>query len=389
MKKMFLLLSAVVIAVSSFGQNFETPALESENFDKVKISVGADFALQMQSLNHEAPNSTADLVELKHNFNLPTANLHITADLAPGIQLYINNFMSSRHHNEAWVEGGYLIIDRLPFLPAADNLMKYFTIKAGVMAPNFGDAHFYRSTNAHVIDNPFVGNWVMDSYTTNPGMEIMYRNNGIIAMVGTNNGRLNYGAGNNLGQDLVFDWKVGYDKQINDDLRLRGTVSGYHVPEGHSGSYLWGGDRAGARYYNVMDTVGGANFRSGRWDPSSGQSQMTAIQAALFAQFHGLEVFGFYEMMNGVRKTVDQNFTQIGVQAKYNIKSFFVATRYNLVNDNNGSTVSRINFGGGWFMTDNIVVKLDYVTQSYMGPAHGYLDGGKFNGLVIEAGISF
>ncbi len=387
MKRTILLFCAMVIAMAGFGQNFEAPQLDSMNFEKVKVSVGADFALQMQSLNHEAPNAT--LKTLPHNFNLPTANLSVTADLAPGIQLYINNFMSSRHHNEAWVEGGYLIIDKLPFLPGTDRLMENFTIKAGVYSPDFGDSHYYRSTNAAVLNNPFVGNWIMDSYTTNPGMEIMYRNNGIIAEVGTNNGRLNYGRGANLGQDLVFNWKVGYDKQLNEDLRLRATASGYHVPEGHSGSYLWAGDRAGARYYGVMDTIAGDNFRSGRWDPNSGQSQMTAIQGALFVQFQGLEVFGFYEMMNGVRNGSDQNFSQLGAQLRYNIKSFYVAGRYNMVDDNNGSTVSRINFGGGWFMTPNVLVKLDYVTQSYTGPAHAHLEGGKFSGIVLEAAIGF
>jgi len=389
MKRTILVLSALLLTVFSFGQNFEKPQLDSIEFTKVKVKVGADFALQLQNLNHEAPNSTAPLVDLKNNFNLPTANLSVTANLAPGIQLYINNFMSSRHHNEAWVEGGYLIIDKLPFLPGTDKLMENFTIKAGVYSPDYGDSHYYRSNNAAVLSNPFVGNWIMDSYTTNPGLEIMYRNNGIIAEVGTNNGRLNYGRGGNLGEDLVFNWKVGYDKQLNEDLRVRATASGYHVPEGHSGSYLWGGDRAGARYYSVMDTVGGDNFRSGRWDPGSGQTKMTAIQGALFVQFQGLEVFGFYETMSGVSRGNDQNYSQIGAQLKYNIKSFYVAGRYNMVDNNAGSTVSRINLGGGWFMTPNVLVKLDYVTQSYMGAAHGHLDGGKFNGFVIEAAIGF
>ena len=389
MKRSILLATALMISVFAFGQTYETPQIDNEEFDKVKVSVGADFALQLQMLDHEAPNSATPLTELKNNFNLPTANLSVTADLAPGIQLYINNFMSSRHHNEAWVEGGYLVIDQLPFLPGTDDLMEYFTIKAGVYSPNYGDAHFYRTNNAAVLNNPFVGNWVMDNYTTNPGLEIMYRNKGIIAMVGTNNGRLNYGRGNDIGQDLVFNWKVGYDTELNDDFRVRGTVSGYHVPEGHSGSYLWGGDRAGARYYSVMDTVGGDNFRSGRWDPASGQSQMTAIQGALTLGFKGLEVFGFYENMTGVRRGADQHFNQLGVQAKYAYKSFYVATRYNTVDNNEGSTVNRLNAGLGWFMTDNVVVKLDYVNQAYNGPAHGHLEGGTFNGLVFEAGISF
>jgi len=389
MKRSILIATAILVSVFAFGQTYEAPQIDGEEFEKVKVKVGADFALQLQMLDHEAPNSATPLTDLKNNFNLPTANLSVTADLAPGIQLYINNFMSSRHHNEAWVEGGYLVIDQLPFLPGTDDLMEYFTIKAGVYSPNYGDAHFYRSNNAAVLNNPFVGNWVMDNYTTNPGLEIMYRNNGIIAMVGTNNGRLNYGRGNDIGKDLVFNWKVGYDTELDNDLRLRGTVSGFHVPDGHSGAYLWGGDRAGARYYSVMDTIDGDNFRSGRWDPSSGQSQMTTIQGALTVGFKGLEVFGFYENMTGMRRGADQHFNQLGVQAKYAYKSFFLATRYNTVDNNEGSTVNRLNVGGGWFMTENVVVKLDYVNQQYEGPAHGHLDGGMFSGLVFEAGISF
>ena len=267
--------------------------------------------------------------------------------------------------------------------------MQYLTIKAGVMTPNYGDAQFYRSNNAAVLSNPVVGNWIMDAYTTNPGIEIMGRYKGIIGMFGTNNGRLNYGRGNNIGEDLVFNWKLGYDSELTEGLRVRATVSGYHVPDGHSGSYLWSGDRAGARYYSVMDTIDGDNFRSGRWDPGSGQSKMSAYQGALLAQFKGLELFGFYEMMSGVLRGSDQNFTQLGIQAKYTYRSLYAVVRYNKVDDKMNSSVNRINLGLGWFLTDHVLMKLDYVIQNYIGPAHAYLDGGHFNGLVLEAGISF
>ncbi len=388
MKKVIILLSAAFINMLSFGQQFEKPKVDASQFENVKVKVGAGFALQLQALDHEAP---VELIDLKHNFNLPTANLSVTADLAPGIQLYINNYMSSRHHNEAWVEGGYLTIDHMPFLPASDNIMKYLTIKAGVMMPNYGDAHFFRSNNGNVLSNPFVGNWVMDAYTTNPGLEVLFRDKGFLALIGANNGRMNYGRGGDLGEDLVFNWKLGYDKNINEDLRLRATLSGYHVGEGHSGSYLWAGDRAGARYYNVMQTADAEedNFRSGRWDPSSGQTQMNSYMANLFVQFHGLEVFGIYENMKGEKGTTDQHFTQTAVQALYRLGTFYLGTRYNHVSDNDDSTVSRTNFGGGWNMTPNVLVKLDYVTQKYEGPAHGSIDGGKFNGVVLEAGIAF
>lgn len=388
MKRFILVITAAFVSMISFGQQFEPAKLDPTTFEKVKVKVGADFAIQLQAIDHEAD---VELIDLKNNFNLPTANLSITTDLAAGIQLHMNTYLSSRHHNEAWVEGGYLIIDNMPFLPAADNIMKYLTIKAGVMMPDYGDAHYFRSNNAGVLNNPFVGNWVMDAYTTNPGLEVMFRSNGFLALAGANNGRLNYGRGGDLGEDLVFNWKVGYDNNITEDLRVRATLSGYHVGEGHSGSYLWGGDRAGARYYNVMQTAAadGDNFRSGRWDPSSGQSEMNSYMANLFVKFHGLEVFGIYENMKGVRNGNDQHFTQTAAQAIYRIGSFYVGTRFNQVDNNDGSKVNRANFGGGWYMTPNTLVKLDYVNQKYDGPAHGDIDGGKFNGLVLEAAISF
>lgn len=388
MRKLVLLIAIVCLTQTSFSQQFEEEKLDTV-FTSTKIKVGAEFALQLQALDHEAPD--VELIDLKSNVNLPTANLNLTADLASGIRSYLNVYLSSRHHNEAWVEGGYLIIDRMPFLPASDDVMKYFTIKAGVMMPNYGDAHFLRSTNADVMSNPFVGNWIMDAYTTNPGLEVMFRHEGFLAVVGTNNGRVNYGRGNDIGEDLVFNWKLGYDKNISDDLRVRATFSGYHVGEGHSGSYLWDGDRAGARYYNVMQTAAaeGDNFLSGRWSPGSGQSEMNSYMANLFVKFHGLEVFGIFEDMNGVRKGLDQHFTQTAVQAIYRIGSFYAGARYNNVSDNDDSSVNRINIGGGWFMIDNILIKLDYVTQEYDGPAHGSIDGGKFDGVVLEAAIAF
>jgi len=388
MKQISIFIISLLFSVQSFSQQFEKPKADANEFEKLKVKVGADFAIQLQTIDHEAD---VELIDLKNNFNLPTANLNITADLAPGIQLYINNYMSSRHHNEAWVEGGYLTMDYLSFLPASNNIMKYLTIKAGVMMPDYGDAHYFRSNNAAVTNNPFVGNWIMDAYTTNPGIEILYRNNGILALVGTNNGRVNYGRGNDLGEDLVFNWKLGYDKNITSDFRLRATVSGYHVGEGHSGSYLWDGDRAGARYYSVMQKASatGDDYKSGRWSPGSGQSEMNSYMANLFLNYKGLEVFGIYESMKGVRNNTDQHFTQTALQALYRIGSFYAGTRINKVSNNDGSSVNRFNLGGGWYMVDNMVIKLDYVNQEYDGAAHGDIDGGKFKGLVLEAAISF
>src|SRR4030042_1491725 len=158
-------------------------------FEKLKVHVGGDFALQYQILNHDADST---LIPLGTGFNLPTANLNLDVDLARGIKLNLVTYLSARHHNEAWVKGGYIAFDELSFInsPGIEKLMDYLTIIVGDMELNYGDAHFRRSDNGSVTRNPFVGNYIMDAFTTAPALEIMFRNKGIIAMGAITTGSL-------------------------------------------------------------------------------------------------------------------------------------------------------------------------------------------------------
>lgn len=46
--------------------------------------------------------------------------------------------------------------------------------------------------------------------------------------------------------------------------------------------------------------------------------------------------------------------------------------------------------GGGWFVTRNVLLKGEYVTQEYTGfPAVNIRNGGKFNGMMMEGVIAF
>jgi len=108
MKRIFLVsVFASILAVSAMAQ-FEETQLKGEDFEKLKVRLGADFAMQYQMLNHHADTA---LIPLGTGFNLPTANMIIESMLAPGIKVNLTTYLSSRHHNEAWVKGGYLIID--------------------------------------------------------------------------------------------------------------------------------------------------------------------------------------------------------------------------------------------------------------------------------------
>ena len=53
--------------------------------------------------------------------------------------------------------------------------------------------------------------------------------------------------------------------------------------------------------------------------------------------------------------------------------------------------ISRINVGGGWFMTPNVLTKVEYVTSSYDGAGFSgsKFAGAEYSGLMLEAVIGF
>jgi hypothetical protein len=145
-----------------------------------------------RQLNHENSGGV-DLIEIGDNFNLATANLDLDVALADGVRMHLRTYLSSRHHPETYVKGGYMQIDNFNFISEGflAETMKYVTIKFGHMQNNYGDAHFRRTDNAMALYNPFVGNYIMDSFTTEVGGEVYYQRNGFFGMVGVSNGKLN------------------------------------------------------------------------------------------------------------------------------------------------------------------------------------------------------
>jgi hypothetical protein len=126
------------------------------------------------------------LADIGPGFNNAVANLYITAQLARGISVHMTSYLSSRHHSETWVKDGYLQIDESPLdVPVLNSIMRYTTIKFGEMELNYGDSHFRRTDNGNSIYNPFVGNLIMDAFTTEAGAEVYVQHNGFLAMGGS------------------------------------------------------------------------------------------------------------------------------------------------------------------------------------------------------------
>ncbi len=380
---------------------FETKKDTTTTFDKVFVRVGASSALQLQAVDHENSGAVA-LKEIGTNFNLATANLDLDVVLFDGVRMHLRTYLSSRHHPEPYVKGGYIQFDKLDFISEGflGDFMKHATIKIGHMENNYGDAHFRRSDNSSAIYNPFVGNLIMDGFTTEVGAELYYQNNGWLAMIGFTNGKLNQGVDNPDTGGASFIAKFGYDKQLNEDFRFRLTGSMYNTGAVRR-SYLYSADRTGSRYYLVLedeDASARSNFRSGRYNPSM-NNQITAIMFNPFIKYGGLEFFGTIESTKGKADSEAEERTakQFAGELIYRFgqnEKFFIGGRYNKVDSEDVSgddiEISRTQFGAGWFMTKNILAKLEYVTQKHDGySSSSIFHDGKFNGLMVETVISF
>lgn len=415
---------------------FETSKVDTIPFQDLKLRIGANFTQQFQSLKHSNSENIVGevnknaLYDLSPGFNLAMANLNIDVQLADGVRVSLVSYMSTKHHNEFWVKGGYFQIDKVGFLnnEFMNELWKNLTLKIGHMEINYGDAHFRRSDAGNALYNPFIENNIMDAFTTEIGGELYWQKSGFLAMVGVTDGEVQGSVTKGNDRAPSFYGKVGYDNVVATDLRVRLTGSLYTTKSSIS-STLYGGDRAGSRYYYVLEapnaTLTGNAF-SGRINPGF-KDNVTSVMVNPFLKYKNFELFGTYELAKGnsqiengeiqstdpaqpvLAKLDDRQFTQYAVDGVYRFANnkMYVGARYNIVDGDlafgqtttqpaisqgvrDNVKVERTALSAGWFITPNILMKGEYVTQKYRDfPATDIRSNGKFEGFVIEGIIGF
>jgi hypothetical protein len=389
---------------------FETTKDPGAEFTGFRLDFGAAFTSQVQDVSHRntaAPNIVSgvnanQLADIGFGFNNSTANVNLHAQLAPGIRVALTSYLSSRHHSETWVKDGYIQMDQSPidFAPLK-MLFQIVTVRVGHMEINYGDAHFRRSDNGNAVYNPFVGNYIMDAFTTEIGGEVYLKAANVIAMGAVTGGEIR-GTVLTPGQrGPTYIGKIGVDRQVNTDLRVRLTGSMYKADKSMSNT-LYGGDRAGSRYYYVLENTAAtetAQKDSGLINPGF-KNKVTAFQMNPFVKFRGLEVFGVLERAEGKATTevTDRSWKQYAVDTVYRFlpdEKLFVGARYNnahgeLPGMTNDVGANRWQLGGGWFVTPNVLAKVEYVNQKYFGyPATNIKNGGQFKGMMLEGVVAF
>jgi hypothetical protein len=386
-----------------------TKEADSIPFEGPRMRFGAGFTQQFQNLKHKTKSGQA-LYEMGAGFNLAQANLFTDVQLSDGIRLHVATYLSSRHHNETWVKGGYIQFDKLPFKGEFwSKLMDVTTIKVGHMEINYGDQHFRRTDGGQSLYNPFIENYIVDAFSTEIGGEVTLQKNGAFAVAGVTNGTINSSIGKQAA-DVDVDstknpalyFKAGIDKNVG-KLRVRATGSAY-INNRSQRNVLYAGDRTGSNYWGALEAKGAdlkANFTSGRFAPGFSRN-VQAFMLNGFVKYAGLEVFGTYETAKGNAATAKdpekRTMNQFAVEGVYRFgakENVFVGARYNTVDARlaeytNDVNINRTTFAAGWFLTRSVLLKGEYVTQKFKDfKTTDIRNGGKFNGYVIEAVVGF
>jgi hypothetical protein len=388
---------------------FESPKDEGPDFTGFKLNWGGAFAQQFQNLTHQNTASPKvvggvdanSLIQIGSGFNNADANLFLNVQVARGIRVAVESYASARHHQESWIKDGYFQIDASPIENAfLDNLMQYATLKVGHFEVNYGDQHFRRSDNGQTLYNPFIGNFIIDAFTTEIGAEAYLKSDGIILMAGLTGGEV-HGQVTAPGQrGPTYLAKVGVDEQLSTDLRVRLTGSMYKTDRSVSNT-LTSGDRGGSRYYDVLENTAStetANAWSGAIQ-SGMKNMVTAFVFNPFIKYRGAEFFGNVETITGAAQTelYRRTLRQTVGEALYRFANdkLYVGARHNVVNGElagmaNDISVTRNQLGAGWFVTPNVLSKIEFVRQEYGNfPTSDIRNGGKFQGFMVEGVVAF
>jgi hypothetical protein len=386
------------------GVNMYEPSKhDTVSFQGTRLVFGGSFRQDFQGLSHNNANPATPLIGLGHGFNNASANLNLDVQLARGIRVAMTSYLSSRHHNETWVKDGYIMMDASPIdNPILNKVMNYTTLKVGHFEVNYGDGHFRRTDNGSAMFNPFIGNYVLDAFSTEVGGEVYVHDGWWLGMAGMTNGEVKGATTAPEKRSPAFFGKIGVDgKPLGEDLRVRLTMSAMSQAKSSSQT-LYGGDRGGSPYYNVVEPTT-ATEASNAWSGQIRNPFGSAIQGQMlnqFVKFKGFEFFGQQEWARGQNltgETAKRKISQQVVEGLYRLgpdEQYYVGGRYiNFAGQTvAGSTakqyISRYQVGGGWFVTRNLLAKGEWVNQDYSGFSD-IRKGASFKGFMFSGAVSF
>ena len=408
-----MLTLALMIAASATAQ------IKLTDTETTKLFITVNTVGTAQTLDHKNVfnSSGAALAKVEPGFQNAFGDLGFIGKFGKKqeIEVVFDLYLSSRNHpSQTYGNEGYMILHGVPenlqSLKFLEPILDKVDIKAGHFLVDFGDNKDHRSNNAIVQKNPLVGNFVVDPNIVSIGMQINSKPGARLGwLVGVNNGT------------TTEDWSVGRGFAANGkvfiypikSLRLSASYMTANQSDnpnktgGGSQLQMFTGNRSGERYAGVM----GGGQAPGNVFPQAGE-KFSAAQLDLTYDADGFPI----KLYGHVGRTQDKDINGSAAGAPeetwnyyagdvlYKITpALYAAARYSaattdrLAGRETDGKVNRIQVGGGFWLTKNMLMKLEYVTQKYSGFRQGdMVNNGiqawrdpEFNGFVAEVSFAF
>ena len=412
-------LIAVALLIAGLSSVAQAQGLKIVDTETSKLFITLNTVGTAQALNHENAYDTKGnkLADVEPGFQNAFGDLGFKGKFGKNgeIEVVFDLYLSSRNHpSQTYGNEGYMILHGVPenleSLKFLAPILKKVDIKAGHMLVDFGDGLQHRSNNAIVQNNPLIGNFVVDPNIVSIGMQASSKPGARFGwLVGVSNGT------------TTEDWSIGRGFAVNTKLiaypvkSLRTSVSYIAADQsdnnnksgGGSQLQMFTGNRSGERYAGIL----GGGQAPGNVFPQAGE-KFSAAQFDLTYDQKGfpIKVYGHIgrtqdkDINGALAGAPEETWNYYAADVKYEITpAIYAAARYSgattskLAGAASDGKVNRIQVGGGYWLSKNVLVKMEYVQQKYSGFANGQIVNNgiaawrepEFSGFISEVSFSF
>jgi hypothetical protein len=408
---------ALALTLVLFGSAAQAQLKITET-DNAKLFMTLNTVGTAQTLNHKNAYDLkgVELAKVSPGFQNAFGNLGFIAKYGKNdeITVVFDMYLSSRNHpSQTYGNEGYILMTGVPEnlenLKFLTPIFKKVDVKAGHMLVDFGDAADHRSNNAITQKNPLVGNFVIDPNIVSIGMQVSSKPGKRYGwLAGVSNGTTTEDW--NVGRGFAYNGKVYFVPVtgLRTSLSYIATDQSDNPNKSGGGSQMqmFTGNRSGERYAGVL----GGGQAPGNVFPQAGEKFSATQLDVTWDNGSPLKLYGHYgqtqdtDINGSLAGTPEEKWNYYAADVKYMITpALYAAARYSAANTtqlagvNSDGSVTRMQVGGGFWLTRNLLMKVEYVQQQYSGFASGQVVNNniqawrdpEFSGFVSEVSFSF
>jgi len=407
--------------VSDYTENLNYNGIEIANVNDIKFFMGLHTVARFQALTQEnvfvlSGGEFVEPVELGAGAQTSFANLEFRVNLSDDIVVYFDGLLATQRHPTQWWGGnGYIYFRRMPensFLSVFNGIFNYIDLKVGNFYADFGDEWYRRSMNGDVQRNPLVGTPVVSTLGTEPGFEIIHKRPRYGLMVGAGTGAPEQ----DMRADRGYSFRTKAWVSPIENMYLSGSYyTTNHEAGAARGTNLFRRERLGGSYSSVWnlhndnsgDGEGPGQVRIGdgkELDAFQFDLTWRPITTTHFKAHYGLaNASGPNPRYNATTDAGTEEWAYYGADiTQYIHRSIYLSARYSEANASQFSnvaagSVNRFQIGAGAWITNRMLMKIEYVTQAATGwdeetvGVANFVDVGrdpKFSGIIFEASFS-